>query len=211
MQMVISPKEQTRNGTLAMLSETLTTALESYDIGPKVRRLRVQKKLGLVQLGEHTGLSPAMLSKIERGHLFPTLPTLLKIALLFGVGLDHFFSEHSDKPTHAVVRKADRIRLPDKAGLTSPAYRFESLDYPVSDRKLNGYYVEIEAEGKPSEPHEHPGAEIIYVLRGKLVVNLQSEDFELGEGDSMYFDSSHPHSYRRQGQSSCAAIVVVTA
>jgi transcriptional regulator with XRE-family HTH domain len=194
-----------------MLSETLTTALEGYAIGPKVRRLRLRKKLGLVQLGEHTGLSPALLSKIERGHLFPTLPTLMRIALVFGVGLDHFFKEDSDRPVHAVVRKADRIRLPDKAGRISPTYYFESLDYPVSDRKLDGYYVEIEAEGEPSEPHEHPGAEIIYVLRGELVVNLEGEDFTLGEGDSMYFDCTHPHSYCRKGTSPCAAIVVVTA
>jgi len=194
-----------------MLSQTLTTALEGYAIGPKIRRLRLRKKLGLVQLGEHTGLSPALLSKIERGHLFPTLPTLMRIALVFGVGLDHFFREDSDRPIHAVVRKADRIRLPDKAGRTSPAYRFESLDYPVSDRKLNGYYVEIESEDERSELHEHPGAEIIYVMRGELVVNLEGEDFTLGEGDSMYFDSAHPHSYRRQGQAPCAAIVVVTA
>jgi transcriptional regulator with XRE-family HTH domain len=194
-----------------MLSQTLTAALGGYAIGPKIRRLRLRKKLGLVQLGEHTGLSPALLSKIERGHLFPTLPTLMRIALVFGVGLDHFFREDSDRPIHAVVRKADRIRLPDKAGRTSPAYRFESLDYPVSDRKLNGYYVEIESEDERSELHEHPGAEIIYVLRGELVVNLEGEDFTLGEGDSMYFDSAHPHSYRRQGQAPCAAIVVVTA
>ena len=142
-----------------MLSETLTTALEAYAVGPKVRRLRLHKKLGLVQLGEHTGLSPALLSKIERGQLFPTLPTLLRIALVFGVGLDHFFKD-SERPVHTVVRKGERIRLPDKAGRHSPAYYFESLDFPVSERKLNGYYVEIEAEDEPSEPHEHPGAEI---------------------------------------------------
>ena len=175
-----------------MLSQTLTAALEGYAIGPKIRRLRLRKKLGLVQLGEHTGLSPALLSKIERGHLFPTLPTLMRIALVFGVGLDHFFREDSDRPIHAVVRKADRIRLPDKAGRTSPAYRFESLDYPVSDRKLNGYYVEIESEDERSELHEHPGAEIIYVLRGELVVNLEGEDFDARRGqlDVFRFRSS---------------------
>jgi transcriptional regulator with XRE-family HTH domain len=194
-----------------MLSETLTAGLEGYAIGPKIRRLRLRRKLGLVQLGEHTGLSPALLSKIERGHIFPTLPTLLRIALVFGVGLDHFFKGDSDRPVLAVVRKAERIRLPDKPGRASPAYYFESLDYPVSDRKLNGYYVEIEAEEEPSEPHEHPGAEIIFVLRGELVVSLEGEDFALEAGDSMYFDSAHPHSYRRNGPSPCAAIVVVTA
>ncbi len=193
-----------------MLSETLITALEGYAIGPKVRRLRLRKKLGLVQLGEHTGLSPALLSKIERGQMFPTLPTLLRIALVFGVGLDHFFKEDGG-PLHAVVRKGDRLRLPDKPGRKAPAYFFESLDYPVSERKLDSYYVEIEAVDEPSEPHEHPGAEVIYVLRGELVVNLEGEDFALGEGDSMYFDCAHPHSYRRNGASPCAAIVVVTA
>jgi transcriptional regulator with XRE-family HTH domain len=194
-----------------MLTETLTAALEGYAIGPKIRRLRLRKKLGLVQLGEHTGLSPAMLSKIERGHLFPTLPTLLRIALVFGVGLDHFFRGDSDRPVHAVVRKGDRMPLPDKAGRTTPAYRFESLDFPVSDRKLNGYYAEFGENEEQSEAHEHPGAELIYILCGELVVNLEGEDFTLGQGDSMYFDCAHPHSYRRKGSSPCAAIVVVTA
>ena len=99
---------------------TLTAALEGYAIGPKIRGLRLRKKLGLVQLGEHTGLSPALLSKIERGHLFPTLPTLLRIAMVFNVGLEHFFQAEHERPV-TVVRKADRIRLPDKPGQTSPA------------------------------------------------------------------------------------------
>jgi len=64
-----------------MLSETLATGLERYKIGPKIRALRLKKKLGLVQLGEHTSLSPGMLSKIERGALFPTLPTKIQIYL----------------------------------------------------------------------------------------------------------------------------------
>src|SRR5215207_4417310 len=96
-----------------MLSQTLAAGLESYQIGPKIRALRLKKGLGLVQLGEHTGLSSGMLSKIERGQLFPTLPTLLRIALVFGVGLEHFFIESKERPTLAVVRKRDRLRLPN--------------------------------------------------------------------------------------------------
>src|SRR5271165_2276311 len=136
-----------------MLSDTLTAGLRRYEIGSKIRALRVKKKLGLAQLGEHTGLSPALLSKIERGQLFPTLPTLLRVALVFGVGLEHFFARDRARPVVAVVRKDERIRLPERAGKRVPAYRFESLDYPVSERKLNGYYVEVEAEETPSEPH----------------------------------------------------------
>jgi quercetin dioxygenase-like cupin family protein/DNA-binding XRE family transcriptional regulator len=192
-----------------MLSETLTAGLERYGIGPKVRALRQKKKLGLVQLGEHTGLSPAMLSKIERGQLFPTLPTLLRIALLFGVGLEHFFVDGEERRTVAVTRKRDRLRMPDRPGATAPAYLFESLDYPATDRKLQAFHVEFPEPSKASEPHRHAGAELIYVLQGRLVVNVDGEDTALDEGDAMYFDPGAPHSYRREGPSPCAAIVVV--
>jgi len=192
-----------------MLSETLTAGLERYRIGPKVRALRLKKKLGLVQLGQHTGLSPAMLSKIERGQLFPTLPTLLRIALVFGVGLEHFFVDGEERPAVAVTRKRDRLRMPDRTDATAPAYFFESLDYPVTDRKIQAFHVEFPEPSKASEPHRHDGAELIYVLKGRLVVNVDGDDTALDEGDAMYFDPKAPHSYRREGPSPCAAIVVV--
>ena len=191
-----------------MLSDTLVAGLQRYAIGPKIRALRQQKKLGLVQLGGHTGLSPAMLSKIERGQLFPTLPTLLRIALVFGLGLEHFFVQE-ERPALAVVRKGERVRLPDQPGEAMPAYFFESLDFPVTERRMEAFYAEFPAQSKPSEPHRHPGAELIYVLRGELGVRVEDTDVMLAEGDAMYFDSGVPHSYRRHGRTSCAAIVVV--
>jgi transcriptional regulator with XRE-family HTH domain len=193
-----------------MLSETLAAGLEGYQIGQKIRTLRLKKKLGLVQLAEHTGLSSALLSKIERSQLFPTLPTLMRIAMVFGVGLEHFFVDLKDRPTAAVARKSDRLRLPDRPGEESPSYFFESLDFPANDRKMEAYYAEFEAHEKPTEPHEHAGAEIIYVISGQLVVSLGGEDTTLLKGDSMYFDSGYAHSYRRQGRAACSAIVVVT-
>jgi transcriptional regulator with XRE-family HTH domain len=192
-----------------MLSETLATGLEHYKIGPKIRALRLKKKLGLVQLGEHTGLSPGMLSKIERGALFPTLPTLLRIALVFGVGLEHFFIESKDRPTVAVIRKRDRLQLPDQPDEPQPSYLFESLDFPVTDRKMEAFLAEFPVQSKPSEPHRHQGAELIYVIKGELGVDVDGEDVTLDAGDAMYFDPSAPHSYRREGRSSCSAVVVV--
>ena len=193
-----------------MLSKTLAAGLEGYEIGPKIKALRLKKNLGLVQLGEHTGMSSGMLSKIERGQLFPTLPTLLKIAMVFGVGLEHFFVDSKDRPTLAVVRKKDRLRLPDRPGAENPSFFFESLDFPVSDRKMDAYYAEFEPHAAATEPHKHSGAEIIYVVSGQLIVNVGGEDTLLAGGDSMYFDCAFPHSYRRQGRATCSAIVVVT-
>lgn len=193
-----------------MLSDTLAAGLEHYKIGPKIKELRQKKGLGLVQLAEHTGLSSALLSKIERGRLFPTLPTLLRIALVFGVGLEHFFVERGERPLVAVTRKKDRVRLPDRAREEVPSYFFESLDFPANDRKLDAYYAEFPVQSQPSEPHQHEGAELIYVLKGKLVVTVEGTDFLLEDSDAVYFDSSAAHSYRREGHTACEAIVVTT-
>lgn len=189
-----------------MLSDTLTSELERYRIGPRVKALRLKKNLGLAQLGAHTGLSPGMLSKIERGQLFPTLPTLVRIALVFGVDLDHFFSK--DGPRVAVTRRGERVRLPIPAGASRGSYMFESLNYPLADRRMDAFLAVFPEGGPASEPHQHGTEEVIYVLEGTLAVAMDEETVTLGEGDAMSFDSRIPHSYRQQGGSACTALVV---
>jgi len=183
--------------------------LDDYGIGDKLRTLRLKKKIGLVELGKHTGLSPALLSKIERGRMFPTLPTLLRIALVFGVGLEFFFSGARDKPLVAIARKADRVQLPDRPGAREVAYRFESLDYPATERRFTSHYAEFfPVAPERLRPHDHPGVEFIYTIQGTLSVHLGVEEFALEAGDSLYFDSTVPHAYRRSGGRTCSAIVV---
>src|SRR5215203_7275408 len=126
-----------------MISKTLQDGLSDYGIGAKIRALRLKKKIGLVDLGKHTGLSPALISKIERGRLFPTLPTLLRIALVFGVGLEYFFAGARDKPLIAITRKSQRVSLPGRPGIREAAYRFASLDYAATERRFNCYDAEF--------------------------------------------------------------------
>src|SRR3954464_8866921 len=197
---------------MAGLNETISDGLEQYSIGEKLRTLRLRKSMGLVELGRHTGLSAALLSKIERGRLFPTLPTLLRIALVFSVGLEFFFAGAREKPLLSVVRKAERVQLPDQPGARDIAYRFESLDYLATERRFNSYIADF----LPVSPgnirvHLHPGVEFIYVLRGALGVRVGEEEHALGRGDAMYFDSTVPHGYRRRGRGACSAIVVTAA
>ena len=60
------------------VSDQMRIEIARYLIGPKVRALRLRRSMGLMQLGERTGLSPALLSKIENSKLVPTVPTLLR-------------------------------------------------------------------------------------------------------------------------------------
>jgi transcriptional regulator with XRE-family HTH domain len=191
-----------------MPSQTITKGLKQYSIGHKLRRLRLRKSMGLVELGKHTGLSPALLSKLERDVMYPTLPTLLRIAMVFSVGLEYFF-DPQPKPVLEIVRREDRLRFPDAPDGREVAYRFETLDFPVSNRPLNTYYAEFEPlERSRVQPHEHAGIEFLYLISGKLALTIGTEDHELAEGDAIYFDSSVAHGYRRIGSRRTSALVV---
>src|SRR5687768_8843843 len=166
-----------------MLSATLQRGLSDYKVGEKIRTLRLKKKMGLVELGKHTGLSPALLSKIETGRLFPTLPTLLRVALVFSVGLEYFFSGAREKPLVAVVRKGERVQLPERQNAKEVAYRFESLDYPATERRFNSYYAEFfPGTREHVRLHTHAGVEFIYVLDGTLCVHVDGDEHALEPG-----------------------------
>src|SRR5689334_1350798 len=118
--------------------------------------------------------------------MFPTLPTLLRIALVFGVGLEYFFAGARDKPLVAITRKAERVALPERAGAReTAAYRFAALDYPATERRFNCYFAEFfPVPLDKLRPHDHAGVEFIYVIGGTLSLHMHGEEHALQEGDS---------------------------
>lgn len=195
-----------------MAQVTLTEELHGYGIGAKLRALRLRKKLGLVELGRHAGLSPALLSKLERDKMIPTLPTLLRIAMVFNVELDFFFADHRKRRVCAVIRKDSRQTFPESAARRDPAYHFESLTFPVSEPRCQAYVAMFHSVSDgAARPHEHSGVELIYVLGGELGVTVETTEHRLQVGDAMYFDSTLPHSYRRLGRLTSSALVVSIA
>ena len=195
-----------------MANKTIVDGLKPYALGEKLRALRLKKSMGLVELGKHTGLSPAMLSKLERGKLFPTLPTLLRIAMVFGVGLDYFFTDERKRHVVSIVRKDERLRFPETPGRSTIAYQFESLDFKATDRRLNAFYAEFEAvHAEKRKFHQHAGVELLYLISGTLELTIGSDTHMLQAEDAIYFDSAVRHSYHRAGKHSCSAVIVTAA
>jgi transcriptional regulator with XRE-family HTH domain len=200
---------KTKNGPLATTNNTISDGLKPYQLGEKLRGLRLKKSMGLVELGKHTGLSPAMLSKLECGKLFPTLPTLFRIALVFGIGLDYFFTDERKRRVVAVVRKKDRVRFPEKPGGGEVAYHFESLDFNATERKMNVFLAEFEqVAADKMRMHQHPGVEFVYMIRGKIDLTIGSDIHSLDAGDAIYFDSGVRHAYRRATTATSIAVIV---
>lgn len=194
---------------MADIPEAINQGLGRYSIGEKLRTLRLRKSMGLVELSKHTGLSAALLSKLERGKLFPTLPTLLRIAMVYSVGLDFFFTDERKRRVVSVVRKQDRVRFPERPGAQDVPYYFECLDYKANERKLNGFVAEFhEVTPEKVRPHQHPGVELLYLLKGSLTLKIGSEEFQLEAEDAVYFDAAVQHSYRRRGAKPCTGVIV---
>lgn len=187
-----------------MVSKTIENELQGYRIGEKVRGLRKDRGMKLVDPGDHTGMSPAMLSKIESGKVVPTLPTLTRIGLAFSIGLDFFFSDERDRHAYGITRKSERIRMP---GASKAPYDFESMDYTVHEPRLRTYLAHFKGANVPRE-HEHNGIEFVYITHGRLEFTWKGRREVLGSGDSVYFDASIPHSYRKLGDEACSGLVV---
>ncbi|MGP8252953.1 MAG: helix-turn-helix domain-containing protein [Terracidiphilus sp.] len=188
--------------------ETAERFIAEKHIGDRIRRLRLKKSMGLVELGRHTGLSASFLSQLETGRVVPTLRNLARIAMVFSKDLSYFF-ESEPAAIFRVHRQKDRVRLP-QTGVEPPTYTFESLGFMVPDRHMDPYFAEFIPQEEDAEPkaHVHPGYEFLYVLSGELELAHSEHHTKLAAGDAVYFDSAAPHSYRCVGPAPAGAIIV---
>ena len=119
--------------------ETAERFIAEKRIGERIKRLRLKKSMGLVELGRHTGLSASFLSQLETGRVVPTLRNLARIAMVFSKDLQYFF-ESEPQSIFRIHRRKDRVRLP-QTGVDVPTYFFESLGYMVPDRDMDPYFA----------------------------------------------------------------------
>ncbi len=189
-------------------TETTERFIAEKHIGERIKRLRLKKSMGLVELGRHTGLSASFLSQLETGRVVPTLRNLARIAMVFSKDLSYFF-ESEPQAMFRVHRRKERVRLP-QTGVDEPTYFFESLGYMVPDRHMDPYFAEFIPLDKDHEAraHMHPGFEFLYILEGQLDLRHGENHCTLEPGDAVYFDASTPHSYVCIGKKPADALIV---
>lgn len=190
------------------MAKTLTYAqwsLESYCIGMKLRALRTQKKLTLSRLAAETGLSTALLSKLETDRMIPTLPTLATICRVYGVGLSHFFSE-PEQHTLSITRKAHL----QAASRAAEGVKSIPLHAPKSSSGLIAAMVEVPAAGVDAlwtrETRETCG--LVYVIEGRLQLEAGSLHEVLEAGDCVFVESALPMVWSAAGKHRCHVLAV---
>ena len=142
-------------------------------IGPKVRRLRLQKGLSLQQLAERSGVSAAAIHKVERNGMVPTITTLIKLAAPSNRPVSYFVDEDSDiDAVAALVRSGERKPVyTSKKGLR---WRTSADRTAGSSSLVQRPTMEPHADSGP-KPMEHPGEELVHVLRGNMEFEVDGE------------------------------------
>lgn len=179
-------------------------SLEPYNIGMKLRTLRTQKHLTLSRLAVETGLSTALLSKLETDRMIPTLPTLSNICRVYGVGLSYFFTD-ATRHTLAITRKAHLLG----DGRTQEAARQIPLHAVDANTRLVAKIIEFlpGQTGTMTDPGSSICA-VLYVLQGKLQLDAGGLHETLEIGDCAYIESDMAIAWSAGGGSRCRAMVV---
>ena len=168
---------------------------EEIRVGEKIKALRESKGLSLRDVAETTGFSTALLSQMENHLISPSLGTMTKLAVAFGVKVGDLLGEDHEEP-FSIVRKDERkkiSRFASKDGVKY-GYVYEALGLDKKDRRMEPFIVTLEpATVKTSKNSAHEGEEFIFVLEGEMEVILGDHTDVLYPGDSIYYDSAIPH------------------
>lgn len=170
----------------------------------RIRAVRGRRQLTLTELARRTGLSPGLISQVERGHTNPSLETLRRVAEALDVAIFELFEQDAAQCV-AVVRQQRRmlVRSP-QGGIT-----YTRVSPGVGRLEVLEGTLEPGGESSP-EPWSHPSEECVVVLEGTLVVEVDDTAYQLAEGDSCYFDSRRPHRYRNGSAGRTRFLVTVT-
>jgi len=196
------------NLSLDTVNQAIVDALiEGKGIGPKIRRLRLKRSMGLAELGKEVGLSASFLSQLENGRVVPTLRNLSRIALVFNQELSYFFRDETDR-VFRVSRAKDRIRLAVGEFLLS-----DSMSVLVPDHHIVPCVADFVpgVEGAAFHPQIFAGLELVYVMSGPLTLSTEDRTELLHTEDSAWIDGGTSRLYRCHEDKPARALIVTFA
>lgn len=179
------------------------------DVGTMARTMRKEKNLTLAQLSDTTGLSPAIVSQIERGLANPSFTTLAQLAHGLEIPVGKLFPNHAESRS-PVVRKGARRDLKGAVREGNGHAVYELLT-PDLNGTIEALWV-VTPPGRVSVdgPFTHGGEEFGIILSGKKDVYLDDTKYVLEAGDSITYDSTIPHWYQNSYDEPCVALWVIS-
>ena len=186
----------------------MVAAVSSGRLGGRVRELRRGRGLTLEELAELSGVSRAMISKLERGEKNPTLVVAAKLAEGLGVTLSLLVGTEERHEIFVVPRERRMVMRDPETG-----FERQLLSPNVVGRGVEFIRNEIPEGSNSGEfpPHRRGVEEHIVVERGSLRAILGGEEYLLREGDALYFEADVTHRFDNAGEAKCSYYLVISS
>ncbi len=179
-------------------------------IGSRLNKIRKDRQLSLEDLASATGFTKSYLSKIENAKKVPPIGSLSLITGALGIELSHLFqpAQEEQKPeTRASVVRATERQSVVRGGTTF-GYDYESLGAGFKGKRMDPFVFTFPCHIGEDVHFEHEGQEFVFVVSGRLEFKVDQDKWDLGPGDSIYFDAALPHRGRAIGGEAKALVVI---
>jgi transcriptional regulator with XRE-family HTH domain len=180
--------------------------VSSGRLGERIRALRRERGLTLEDLSGRSGVSRAMISKLERGEKNPTLVVAAKVAEGLGVSLSQLVGVEERREVVVVPKERRMVVRDPETGferqLLSPSFGWRGIEF------IRNVVPEGSCSGE-FPPHRRGVEEYVVVERGWLKAILGGEDYLLEEGDALYFEADVPHRFDNAGEGECSYYLVI--
>jgi transcriptional regulator with XRE-family HTH domain len=179
--------------------------VSSGQLGERVRALRRERGWTLELLAERSGVSRAMISKLERGEKNPTLVVAARVAEGLGVSLSQLVGIEARREIVVVPKERRMVMRDPETGferqLLSPSFggELEFIRNVVPEGSTSGEFP----------PHRRGVEEYVVVEKGRLRAILGSEEHVLEEGDAAYFEADVAHRFDNAGVGECSYYLVI--
>ncbi len=164
-------------------------------IADQVRRLRRSRGLTLTELAAHSGISVAMLSKVENASISCSLNTLDRLAEAFDVPVTALF-RGADTQREAVHTPAGAgARIVQRGTRVGHDYTLlGALRGP--HKRMEAHIVTLTERSEEFPLFQHPGTELLFMLEGEMVYGHGDASYPMRPGDALQLDGEGPHGPR---------------
>jgi len=178
-------------------------------IAERLKWARINAEVSPETLASACGISVEEYLELEKGEKDFYFNFLYNCALAIGMDLSELVSGTDPKLGFFTLTRA---------GGGMPIKRDDGFVYrhvaPFLKNRLSEPFVvtalyDADKENGEIELATHPGQEFDMVLEGKLRVRLDEHEFILNEGDSIFYESEHPHGMVAVGGRDCKFLAIV--
>ncbi|MGI6779057.1 MAG: cupin domain-containing protein [Acetivibrionales bacterium] len=184
----------------------------SKELGPRIRALREEKNLKIIDVSRVTGLSSSFISQVERALVSPSIDALKKIGEALETPLSYFFesspsASNTNADSNNVFERSPVVKENQRKILSpEPGVVFYLLNPDMSGPIEFIYNIYEPGAGTGEGQYSHVGHECGLILEGELLVKIGDKSYHLKKGDSITFCSDEPHSKTNIGKTRCVCV-----